>query len=63
MADELSRKEQYWQHNFKFSLAKESLRFGDIPPIAILKSAAGICFDPDLSDTNSSSRESRSSRR
>ena len=33
MSDGLSRKEQYWQHNFKFSLAKESLRFGDIPPI------------------------------
>lgn len=33
MSDALSRKVQYWQHNFKFSLAKESMRFGSLPPI------------------------------
>lgn len=33
LSSELSRKEQYWEHNFKFALAKESLRFGPLPPI------------------------------
>lgn len=33
MADTLSRKVKYWQHNFKYALARESLRYGPLPPI------------------------------
>ena len=33
MSELLSLKARYWQHNFKYALARESLRYGTLPPI------------------------------
>jgi hypothetical protein len=33
MSELISQKTRYWQHNFKYALARESLRYGPLPPI------------------------------